>query len=132
MNDEAEKNRASVDTSLVVDVESMEAGHTQSASAAMIYKMGNLSHSVDVRASRVEFLWGGVDIAENPSSKMPTIPATTGVATVDEDGESDIPETNEEELEACEDVVYKDLEDLESEFLWVATKASIHDTLIFR
>uniref|UniRef100_M1DHV5 Uncharacterized protein n=1 Tax=Solanum tuberosum TaxID=4113 RepID=M1DHV5_SOLTU len=67
-------------------------------------------------------LWGGVETRQNPSSEMPTIPTVfeipwttvTGVVAVDDDGESDMPETNEEEFEAREDVVYKELEDLES------------------
>uniref|UniRef100_M1D8S7 Integrase core domain containing protein n=1 Tax=Solanum tuberosum TaxID=4113 RepID=M1D8S7_SOLTU len=82
MKDVAERRKkAPVDTSLVVDVESMEADTTQSTPAnvpidipnpstftappsattfrpplthAMIYKIGNLAHSADVRASQVK------------------------------------------------------------------------------
>uniref|UniRef100_M1DND7 Polyprotein protein n=1 Tax=Solanum tuberosum TaxID=4113 RepID=M1DND7_SOLTU len=60
------------------------------------------------------------------SSQIPPTNVTEDVAVVDEDGESDMPEMDEEELGTHEKAYYEDLEDLEGDFLWVATEASLH------
>ncbi|KAH0701923.1 hypothetical protein KY285_016201 [Solanum tuberosum] len=49
-------------------------------------------------------------------------------AAVDENGESDTPEIDEEELVAREDEVHEDLEDLKGDLLRVAIEASLRDT----
>ncbi|XP_049368424.1 uncharacterized protein LOC125833323 [Solanum verrucosum] len=93
----------------------------------------------ELKSIDISMLWGGVDIPKDPSSEMPIIPdvseiplaSVTGDATAfDKDGESDTPETDDEEIEACEDAVYEDLEDLEGDCLQVSMEALVHDTLI--
>uniref|UniRef100_M1DTR8 Integrase core domain containing protein n=1 Tax=Solanum tuberosum TaxID=4113 RepID=M1DTR8_SOLTU len=98
--DEAKRRRiAPMDTSPVVNLETLETNATPSAQA--------------------DFL----AISEIPPTTV------TGDSALANDGEeSDARETDEEELVTQEEVVYEDLEDLEGDVVQVATEASLWDT----
>ncbi|WMV09283.1 hypothetical protein MTR67_002668 [Solanum verrucosum] len=90
---------------------------------------------VDVVAMRADTaqLTPAVELTR-PSAVMPAvpeIPLTTligDVITFDDDREIDTPVTYRKKLEALEDAMFKVIEDLEGDFVQVATKASLYDT----
>jgi len=90
----------------------------------------------EMKSTNISMLWGDVDILEDPLSEIPTVPAASGITpatvtrdadAVDVDGESDKFETDEEELETLGGAVCEDLEDLEGDFIRVATEALLRD-----
>ncbi|KAH0682686.1 hypothetical protein KY289_020438 [Solanum tuberosum] len=92
----------------------------------------------------MSMLSGVIDVPQDPSSELPLIQKTGQVGTInceippstltrnttttDEDGYSDTPETDEEDLDNHEIDVYEDFENLKGDMLQVAMEASLHDT----
>ncbi|XP_049348196.1 uncharacterized protein LOC125812767 [Solanum verrucosum] len=76
-------------------------------------------HDVDeLKSTNILMLWGNVYVPDDPSADMSAIseipPAivTRHAVTVDDDRESDTLETDEEQLEARDEVVFEDIKDL--------------------